>query len=130
MAAPPQLAANAAGRRVSSGPGHAGARLGSAVCVRADGRVLHREDPQDARLSVPRGRHEVSTPRPQEHRHRPDVLVGSSRGGAVAMNINSADARLVLLCPAWKRHGSARTVKHASWNIADYQRMKKVRHGL
>ena len=27
------------------------------------------------------------------------------------MNINSGDARLVLLCPAWKRHGSARTVK-------------------
>ena len=27
------------------------------------------------------------------------------------MNINSGDARLVLLCPAWKKHGSARTVK-------------------
>ena len=30
--------------------------------------------------------------------HRPQVVVGSSRGGAVAMNINSGDARLVLLC--------------------------------
>jgi alpha-beta hydrolase superfamily lysophospholipase len=44
-------------------------------------------------------------------RHQPDMVVGSSRGGAVAMNINSGDARLVLLCPAWKKHGSARTVK-------------------
>jgi len=43
--------------------------------------------------------------------HRPDVVIGSSRGGAVAMNINSDDARLVLLCPAWKRWGTATTVK-------------------
>jgi alpha-beta hydrolase superfamily lysophospholipase len=42
---------------------------------------------------------------------RPEVVVGSSRGGAVAMNIASASARLVLLCPAWKRWGSATTVK-------------------
>ena len=27
------------------------------------------------------------------------------------MNINSGDARLVLLCPAWKKCGTARTVK-------------------
>ena len=44
-------------------------------------------------------------------RHRPDVVVGSSRGGAVAMNINSGSTPLVLLCPAWKRWGSATTVK-------------------
>ena len=44
-------------------------------------------------------------------KHRPQVVVGSSRGGAVAMNINSGDARLVLLCPAWKKWGTARTVK-------------------
>src|SRR5262249_31469485 len=44
-------------------------------------------------------------------RHQPDVVVGSSRGGAVAMNLKSGEARLVLLCPAWKKHGSARTVK-------------------
>src|SRR5437764_1384556 len=44
-------------------------------------------------------------------RHRPEVVVGSSRGGAVAMNLRSGDARLVLLCPAWKRHGTVRTVK-------------------
>ncbi len=42
---------------------------------------------------------------------RPDVIVGSSRGGAVAMNVECGDTPLVLLCPAWKRWGTARTVK-------------------
>ena len=44
-------------------------------------------------------------------RHHPDVVVGSSRGGAVAMNINSGSTPLVLLCPAWKRFGTVTTVK-------------------
>jgi alpha-beta hydrolase superfamily lysophospholipase len=44
-------------------------------------------------------------------RHRPDVVVGSSRGGALAMNLDSGDTPLVLLCPAWKGRGTARTVK-------------------
>ena len=44
-------------------------------------------------------------------RHHPDVVVGSSRGGAVAMNIDSGDTPLVLLCPAWKTWGTATTVK-------------------
>jgi hypothetical protein len=44
-------------------------------------------------------------------KHQPQVVAGSSRGGAVAMNIRSGDARLVLLCPAWKRWGTAKTVK-------------------
>jgi alpha-beta hydrolase superfamily lysophospholipase len=43
--------------------------------------------------------------------HRPNVVVGSSRGGAVAMNLRNDSARLVLLCPAWKKWGSAKTVK-------------------
>jgi hypothetical protein len=43
--------------------------------------------------------------------HQPDVIVGSSRGGAVAMNIEGGDTPLVLLCPAWKRWGTASTVK-------------------
>ncbi|WP_435015626.1 alpha/beta fold hydrolase [Tundrisphaera sp. TA3] len=47
-------------------------------------------------------------------RHRPDVVVGSSRGGAVALNIASGSARLVLLCPAWKRWGTARTLRPGS----------------
>jgi hypothetical protein len=44
-------------------------------------------------------------------KHQPDVIVGSSRGGAVAMNINSGQARLVLLCPAWKKWGTVRSAR-------------------
>lgn len=43
--------------------------------------------------------------------YQPQVVVGSSRGGAVAMNINVGSAKLVLLCPAWKKWGAAQTVK-------------------
>ncbi len=43
--------------------------------------------------------------------HQPEVVVGSSRGGAVAMNLESRQARIVLLCPAWKNWGTATTVK-------------------
>lgn len=69
--------------------------------------------------------HEVINPKLPDHdfagavriaqaefdKYQPQVVVGSSRGGAIAMNINSGDARLVLLCPAWKKHGTARTAK-------------------
>jgi alpha-beta hydrolase superfamily lysophospholipase len=44
-------------------------------------------------------------------KHQPQAVVGSSRGGAVAMNMNSDDAILVLLCPAWKKYGTAKTIK-------------------
>src|SRR5208282_3489412 len=53
----------------------------------------------------------VSIAQAEFDQHRPDVVVGSSRGGAVAMNINSGSTPLVLLCPAWKHWGTARTVK-------------------
>lgn len=43
--------------------------------------------------------------------HQPQVVVGSSRGGAVAMNINSGNAKIVLMCPAWRNWGTAKTVK-------------------
>ena len=43
--------------------------------------------------------------------HQPNVVVGSSRGGAVAVNIDSHDTPLVLLCPAWKKWGTATKVK-------------------
>lgn len=46
--------------------------------------------------------------------HRPQVVVGSSRGGAVAMNIDSGEAKLVLICPAWKKWGTAKAVKARS----------------
>ena len=45
------------------------------------------------------------------NQHRPDVVVGSSRGGAVAMTIDIGSAKLVLLCPAWRKFGTAKTVK-------------------
>jgi len=42
---------------------------------------------------------------------RPEIVVGSSRGGAVAMNISSGTAKLVLLCPAWQNWGTVKTVR-------------------
>ncbi len=42
---------------------------------------------------------------------RPEVIVGSSRGGAVAMNIDSGQVPLVLIAPAWRRWGTATKVK-------------------
>src|SRR5215218_10440776 len=53
----------------------------------------------------------VATAQAEFDKYLPEVVVGSSRGGAVAMNINSGAAKLVLLCPAWKKYGTARTVK-------------------
>ncbi len=53
----------------------------------------------------------VRTAQDEFDRHRPDVVVGSSRGGAVAMNLDAGSTPVVLLCPAWKRWGTAGTVK-------------------
>ena len=53
----------------------------------------------------------VKTAQAEFDHHQPQVVVGSSRGGAVAMNIDSGGAKLVLLCPAWKKWGTATTVK-------------------
>jgi hypothetical protein len=53
----------------------------------------------------------VKTAQVEFDQHQPQVVVGSSRGGAVAMNIKNGGARLVLLCPAWKNWGTVRTVK-------------------
>lgn len=53
----------------------------------------------------------VKTAQAEFDQHQPQVVVGSSRGGAVAMNINIGDAKLVLLCPAWKNWGTTNTVK-------------------
>jgi predicted alpha/beta hydrolase family esterase len=47
----------------------------------------------------------------------PDVIVGSSRGGAVAMNMESGETPLVLLAPAWKRWGTATTVRKPNHSI-------------
>jgi alpha-beta hydrolase superfamily lysophospholipase len=42
---------------------------------------------------------------------QPDVIVGSSRGGAVAMNMDTGNTPLVLIAPSWKKRGTATTVK-------------------
>lgn len=39
---------------------------------------------------------------------KPQVIVGSSRGGAVAMNLAAGQTPRVLLCPAWKKWGTLR----------------------
>lgn len=44
-------------------------------------------------------------------RERPDVIVGSSRGGAVALNLDCGHTPQVLLCPAWKNWGQARRLQ-------------------
>jgi len=44
-------------------------------------------------------------------RTEPDVVVGSSRGGALAMNLQAGDVPLILLCPAWRRWGTTHRVK-------------------
>ena len=56
----------------------------------------------------------VRTGQAEFERHRPDVIVGSSRGGAVAMNLDAGATPMVLLCPAWKRWGTAREVKRGT----------------
>ncbi|MCA9066349.1 MAG: alpha/beta hydrolase, partial [Planctomycetaceae bacterium] len=53
----------------------------------------------------------VRTAQAEYDQHQPDVIVGSSRGGAVAMNIDSGDTPLVLLCPAWKNWGTVTKLK-------------------
>ena len=55
----------------------------------------------------------VRTAQAEFDRQHVDVIVGSSRGGAVAMNMESGHTPLVLLCPAWKNWGDAKTIgKH------------------
>jgi pimeloyl-ACP methyl ester carboxylesterase len=53
----------------------------------------------------------LATAQSEFYKHQPQVVVGSSRGGAVAMNMDSGGAQLVLLCPAWKSYGTAKIAK-------------------
>ena len=53
----------------------------------------------------------VDTAQAAFDQHHPDIVVGSSRGGAVAVNLASGAARLVLICPAWRKWGTAQSVK-------------------
>ena len=56
----------------------------------------------------------VATAQAEFDQHRPQIIIGSSRGGAVALNINSDQTPLVLLCPAWKNWGTVKTLKPTS----------------
>ena len=44
---------------------------------------------------------------------RPSVVVGSSRGGAVAMAINLMGAQRVLIAPAWRKYGVSKNLDPA-----------------
>lgn len=52
----------------------------------------------------------LATAQAEFDRHQPDVVVGSSRGGAVGMNLRIGGTPLVLLCPAWRHWGTATSV--------------------
>lgn len=53
----------------------------------------------------------IRTAQAEFDRFQPDCVVGLSRGGAVAINIDTGQAHLVLLCPGWKKWGQATTAK-------------------
>lgn len=63
----------------------------------------------------------VRTAQAEYDQHHPDVIVGSSRGGAVAVNMHNGTTPLVLLCPAWKNWGSATTIKSNSVTLHSRQ---------
>ncbi len=54
----------------------------------------------------------VRTARHAYVQSRPDVIVASSRGGAVAMNFDSGGTPLVLMCPAYRHFGSAQRLEN------------------
>ena len=56
----------------------------------------------------------VCTAQQAFQRHRPDVVVGSSRGGAVALSFLAPETPLVLIAPAWSRWGERATVGPAT----------------
>lgn len=62
--------------------------------------------------ALPHGDFDEAVAIAQDHleTHSPDVIVGCSRGGAVAMALNADDIPLVLLAPAWRKWGRATTV--------------------
>ena len=51
---------------------------------------------------------------------KPSVVVGSSRGGAVAMAINPLNAQRVLIAPAWKKYGVSNIIDPSIVLHAEY----------
>ncbi len=62
--------------------------------------------------ALPRGSFEESVGIAQDlvDTEAPDYIVGSSRGGAVAMALDKRGSRLVLIAPAWKAFGAPPTI--------------------
>tara|TARA_Y100000590_G_C15714665_1_gene1011466 strand:- start:1903 stop:2355 length:453 start_codon:yes stop_codon:yes gene_type:complete len=56
----------------------------------------------------------------------PEVIVGSSRGGAVAMAVNPRGAKLVLIAPAWSRFDVPMTNLPAGTTVLHCQADKVV----
>ena len=56
----------------------------------------------------------------------PDVVIGSSRGGAVAMSVNTCGAAVVLIAPAWRRFMNENQCK--AWDIRCEQQKTIVLH--
>ena len=53
----------------------------------------------------------VSTSQRVFCRHQPEIVVGWSRGGAVALSLDSRNTPLILIAPAWRNWGTLATVK-------------------
>lgn len=53
----------------------------------------------------------LSTAQEAFDRHQPELVVGSSRGGALAVNLRlPTNVPRIVLCPAWKKWGAAKQV--------------------
>jgi hypothetical protein len=50
----------------------------------------------------------------------PDAVVGSSRGGAVALGIETGRTPVVLIAPAWRRWGTASTARPGTVILHSY----------
>ena len=62
---------------------------------------------------------------------KPDLVVGSSRGGAVAMNIDSKEIPLVLLAPAWPFFGKETSTKKNSTIIhSEKDKLINIDHSI
>ncbi len=56
---------------------------------------------------------------------RPDLVIGSSRGGAVGLNIDCDDTPLILIAPAWRRWGDP-NIQAPSGTIILHSRFDQV----
>jgi hypothetical protein len=64
---------------------------------------------------------------------QPDIVIGSSRGGALALNIDTKNVPLVLLAPAWKYFGNVDHVDKQTYvlhsekdNLVPYEHSREL----